>query len=152
MPKQRVTRLKKRRFASNQFTKSLGNKPENDVTDEPLVGSSDSIDSPKDDRHLPSVSSRKLLSSSDVDEKKSSKTVEYPEHSKGSSITGFRLVDMAILNYTISSLRCAECGNFTLTLIENSFKKKGCASYLRILCENCGWKKEVYSSKKKTML
>ena len=150
MPKQRVIRRKKRRFASNQFTKSPGNKPENDVTDEPRVGSSNSIDSPKDDRHLPSVSSRKLLSSSDVDEKKSSKTVEYPEHSKGSSITGFRLVDMAILNDTISSLRCAECGNFTLTLIENSFKRKGCASYLRILCENCGWKKEDYSSKKQT--
>lgn len=120
MPKQRTVRRKKRRFTGNWYTKSPGNNAEKDVIEDSHV-SSNLIDSPEDAQQLPSVSARKLLSSSDVDEKKCSKTDEYTEDFKASSITGFRLMDMEILNDMISSLRCADCGDFALTLIENRF-------------------------------
>jgi RNase P subunit RPR2 len=33
-------------------------------------------------------------------------------------------------------------------LAEVPFKRKGCSSYLRLLCTHCGWKHCFYTSKK----
>ena len=40
--------------------------------------------------------------------------------------------------------------SFSLTLTENRFKGNGCASCLRLFCDNCGWRSEFHSSKKQT--
>ena len=40
------------------------------------------------------------------------------------------------------------CGDLTLNSMENHIARKGCASNLKLLCENCGWKQEFCSSKK----
>lgn len=67
-------------------------------------------------------------------------------HANIVGITGYRLVDVELLGRVFSSLRCADCGCFTLT--ENTISRKGCASELRVLCHNCGWRNEFYTSKK----
>ena len=157
MPKQRTARRGKRRFSGNQFTTVRGKKVEKDVNvdiNEEPCDSSDAVDTPADTpegvQHSPSVSAKKLSSSSGVGEEKLKESSEYGNDFSASSITGFRMVDMEILSGMISSLRCADCGCFTLSLMENTFDRKGCASMLRIFCNNCGWKTEEYSSKKQT--
>ena len=55
---------------------------------------------------------------------------------------------MELLADVFSSLRCAECGNFNLAFMENHLARKGCASRLKLYCENCEWKQEFCSSKK----
>ena len=35
-------------------------------------------------------------------------------------------------------------------LSENHLERKGCASSLRVFCENCGWKHVFWTSKKQT--
>ena len=56
------------------------------------------------------------------------------------SITGFRFCDMEVLSSVFSLPRCGECGDFSLLFMEDNLKRKGCASTLRLLCEQCGWK------------
>ena len=51
---------------------------------------------------------------------------------------------MEVLCDVPAQLRCHECGELNLLFIDrNSLfmyrNRKGCASSLRLLCENCGW-------------
>ena len=64
------------------------------------------------------------------------------------SITGFRFCGMEVLSSVFSLPRCGECGDFSLLCMEDNLKRKGCASTLRLLCEQCGWKHSFCTSKK----
>lgn len=52
------------------------------------------------------------------------------------AITGLRFCDMEVLSSVFAQLRCGDCGNFSLLLMEDNMKRKGCASTLRLLCEH----------------
>ena len=43
-----------------------------------------------------------------------------------------------------SAMMYADCGEFSIVLSENHLKRMGCASGLRVFCENCGWKHESF--------
>ena len=64
----------------------------------------------------------------------------------GNSITGYRLIDLEILNSVFSTLRCPECMSSELSLSENEKKRKGLASCLYVRCSACDYSKEFYSS------
>ena len=55
---------------------------------------------------------------------------------------------MEVLSSVFSQLRCDECSDFSLQFTEDNLKQKGCASILRLLCEECGWKHSFCTSKK----
>ena len=78
-------------------------------------------------------------------------TNEEAHGSTSSTITGFRFVDMELLSTAFSAMRCADCGEFSIVLSENHLKRQGCASSLRVFCENCGWKHEFWTSKKEDL-
>ena len=147
MPKQRTERRKRKSFYGNQFvkpdkqTKSDVDGKDGDEFEEPCaLTSSDRVSS---------ASSRKLLPECTTTEKQPKEpTEDVPANSVG--ITGYRLVDVELLGRVFSSLRCADCGCFTLTLMENTISRKGCASELRVFCQNCGWRNEFYTSKKQS--
>ena len=57
---------------------------------------------------------------------------------EGSSISGFRIVDMGIINLVINLLACPECLQVnSLKLNDINEKKKGLARYLAITCSAC---------------
>lgn len=149
MPKQHPVRRPKQKFSGNQFTKSSRKTAESVVSEEPCP-STDANRIPEDTEDIASVSSKKAekLFPESADEQNGKESGK--DGVKDSSITGYRLVDMEILSSVFSSLRCADCGSFSLTLTENRFKRSGCASCLRIFCENCGWRSEFHSSRKQT--
>lgn len=72
-----------------------------------------------------SVSSKKLLAKSNAMESKASK-VEEP-YEEQATITGFRFVDMELVSTAFSAIRCADCGEFSIVLLENHLERKGCA-------------------------
>lgn len=65
-----------------------------------------------------------------------------------SNLTGYRFMDMEILATVFSLMQCNNCGESNIQLSEISFQRHGCASCLRVLCMNCGWKHTFYTSKK----
>jgi len=60
--------------------------------------------------------------------------------------TGYRFIDLEILNSVVSTLRCPECMSLELILSEKENKRKGLASCLYIDCFICNYSKEFYSS------
>ena len=133
-PKFRSIRRRKRKFQGNQYTKPSS---ENAKSDKKEVN---------EEAHG-SKSSKKLLPKSDAEEAMKAEE-RYEEEA---AVTGFRFVDMELLNTAFSALRCADCGEFSIVLSENQLKRMGCASSLRVLCENCGWKHEFWTSKKEDL-
>ena len=129
MPKVGSVRRSKRKFQGNQHTKCKKRKTD--------VGSLMTTN-PVEPMEHKSVSFKKVGPTNTVED----------ETTNQLSIAGYRLVDMELLGEVFSSLRCAECGDFTLNFMENHIARKGCASSLKLLCENCGWKQEFCSSKK----
>ena len=95
------------------------------------------------------MSSKKFLPKSDAMELKPRKAEE--PYKKEATITGFRFVDMELLSTAFCAGAPADCGEFSRVLSENHFERKGCASSLRVFCENCGWKHEFWTSKKQTL-
>ena len=65
---------------------------------------------------------------------------------KNSTLEGYRLVDMEIFDNFISSLVCPECYG-SLQAEEDTSKKKGLASFIIILCNDCDLQTETYTSK-----
>ena len=61
-------------------------------------------------------------------------------------ITGYRLINVEILNSVFNAMKCPECDNVTLSLSEKLSKKKGCASYLSVQCSCCSYINEFYTS------
>ena len=145
-PKHRTTRRPKREFSGNQFTKPSreNSKSAMKEANEEARGSNTLGQHSKK-----SASSKKLLAKFDAMESKPCK-VEEP-YEEEATITGFRFVDMELLGTAFSAMRCADCGEFSIVLLENHLERKGCASSLRVFCENCGWKHEFWTSKKQTL-
>ena len=52
---------------------------------------------------------------------------------------------MEVLCDVLSQFTCHECGELNLLFMDRN--RKGCASSLRLLCENCDWKLSFYTSK-----
>ena len=82
------------------------------------------------------------------DEKPKPKVHDKYSEEDSPTITGFRFFDMEVLSSVFEQLRCGDCGSFSLVLMEDSTKRKGCASTLRLLCEHCGWKFSFCTSRK----
>lgn len=55
---------------------------------------------------------------------------------------------MEILSEAFHQTCCVDCGASSIMLAELPFKRKGCSSYLRLLCTNCGWQHCFNTSKK----
>ena len=84
----------------------------------------------------------------DTEEKKPA--VEPDETSSSSSwpaVTAFRFFNMEVQCDVLSMLRFHQCGELDLLYMEDEINRKSCASSLRLLCENCGWKHWFYTSK-----
>lgn len=61
-------------------------------------------------------------------------------------VTGYRLVNLEILNTVIATLRCPDCCEQNLELKDNTARKKGLASFLYITCSKCDYINEFYTS------
>ena len=130
---------KKRKFVANQFAKTpKRSRISEDRTD---VGeSSTSSDQTSADQTSASASARKISTATPV-----SPHVDPSKDTKEKAL-GFRFVDMSILSGIFELLPCKECKECNLELLEDSGKRKGCASYLHLVCSTCNWKKEFYTS------
>ena len=94
-----------------------------------------------------SASYQKLVTNAE-DEKPKPKVHDKYSEQDSPTITGFRFFDMEVLSSVFEQLRCGDCGSFSLLLMEDSTKRKGCASTLRFLCEHWGWKFSFCTSRK----
>lgn len=151
MPKFSSQRRKKRKFYGNRFSNSPRiNEEESIVVESASSGireSTDGISHDQSEAKESSASYRKLQSTSQEDKPKP-KLIKVDKEETSPSITGFRFCDMEVLSSVFSLLRCGECGDFSLLFMEDNLKWKGCASTLRLLCEQCGWKHSFCTSKK----
>lgn len=141
MPKQRTLRRKKRQFTGNQFVKPSAKTTGSEVSEEGCSSTSASNNQSDVSYNVSTVSARKLASAPTTEEIPQEGTCEH-KAANGVYTTGYRFVDMEILGSVFSSLRCADCGCFTLALMENHLHRKGCASELRVFCQNCGWRND----------
>ena len=148
MPKFSSQRRKKRKFYGNRFTSRQG------VNEEGLVpvestssGSAMSSSHGQEEAKECSASYQKLVTNAE-DEKPKPKVHDKYSEEGSPTITGFRFFDMEVLSSVFEQLRCGDCGSFSLLLMEDSTKRKGCASTLRLLCEHCGWKFSFCTSRK----
>jgi len=67
-----------------------------------------------------------------------------PSRDKG--ISGYRYMDMHILNNVISLLSCPDCVCVTLELLERKELRKDFASALQVHCKFCNYTHDFYSS------
>lgn len=131
MPRQ-SSRTKKRKFHGNRFKESVKKVRLGSESDS--VGQSTSTDSCQNI----SASARKIGDQS---------LRNVPPIN--SNITGYRFVDMELLNNVFQQMMCKECGNSAgLVLEDNPRERKGSACHLRVLCKECGWVYTFYTSKK----
>ena len=61
-------------------------------------------------------------------------------------ISGYRIIDIELLNSVFKEMRCPECTQLALSLNENVPKKMGLASSLYIECSRCLYKNEFFTS------
>lgn len=61
---------------------------------------------------------------------------------------GFRLVDLQILAEIFAMLCCPECHSSPLYLKDDLAKKNGCASSIKLSCNECRWYKEFFTSRR----
>ena len=65
-------------------------------------------------------------------------------------VTGYRLINLEILNTVFNALACPKCHQQKLILKDNVAKKRGLASFLFAFCSNCEYEKEFYTSSQQT--
>ncbi|EDO36497.1 predicted protein [Nematostella vectensis] len=153
MPKFANQRRKKRRFCGNRFTGSLNleeseykrveNSP-NESENEPSCSSG--MEPVQEGNPAKSASFLKLSKTAveaDTVPKPSQSTAKVSD----AKVTGYRFVDMDILSNIFALLRFGDCCEFCLVLGEDEHNRKGCASKLRLTCQNCDWKHITYTSK-----
>ena len=141
-------RRKKRKFHGNGFTSKQGvNKEELVLVESTSSGSTVSPLHCQEEAKECSASYRKFVTNAG-EEKPEPKVHDKFSEENSPAITGFRFFDMEMLSSVFEQLRCGDCGNFSLLLMEDNTKRKGCASTLRLLCEHCGWKFSFCNSKK----
>ena len=61
-------------------------------------------------------------------------------------VSGFCLMDMAILHNIFKMLPCKNCLEFELTLVNDITQRMGCASCYSLQCNNCRWTETFYTS------
>jgi len=150
MPKFASKRNKKRRFSGNRYSRCSNIDSSASVGLENSPNGSKDIDENNDAEQVSeqeSASYRKLKTNI-VEAKQAETIVEEPEGDFEPIITGYRFCDMEIMADVFVHLRCGECGQFSLVLMEDDLNRNGCASSLRLLCENCGWKHLFSTSKR----
>lgn len=74
--------------------------------------------------------------------------IQTPKPSQGHNISGYRLIDMTVLDTVFQSFLCPSCKLPSIRLCEDVSKKQGLASYLYVQCSNCEFVEEFYSSPK----
>lgn len=130
---------KKRKFVANQFRKT--------PTKRRNISEED-----RDEVHGESSSTSQTTSTSASARKIPIATPVFPvitsRKDPKENVSGFRFVDMAILSGIFELLPCKECQQCNLELLEDTGRRKGCASYLYLACSTCSWKKEFYTSSK----
>ena len=142
MKKYRAGYKKKRKYRGNQHSNTPEENQKRRKTDRPIdtCDASSSTDQGNQRQKL-SASARKIhlehTIELDVDKLTSQK----------SKVSGFRLIDLEILASVCEQLPCKDCFEPTVTLVEEIFKRKGCASALRLVCSSCGWSSNFNSSK-----
>ena len=112
-----------------------------------LSGSAVSSSHGQEEAKESSVSYQKLMTKA-KDEKPEPKVHDKYSEEDSPTITGFRFFYMEVLSSVFEQPRCGDCGSFSLVLMEDSTKWKGCASTLHLLCEHCGSKFSLCTSKK----
>ena len=148
MPKFSSQRRKKRKFHGNRFTSKQRVQDEEIVALESTSSGSgaSSLHCQKEAEEC-SASFQKLVTNTQ-EEKPKPEVDDQLSKENSPAITGLRFCDMEVLSSVFAQLRCGDCGNFSLLLMEDNMKRKGCASTLRLLCEHCGWKHSFCTSKK----
>lgn len=63
-------------------------------------------------------------------------------------VSGYRIIDMAILSIMFKMLPCKECFDRELTLVDDITQRMGCASCLALQCNTCGWTETFYTSER----
>ena len=124
----RPVRLMKRKFRGNQHCDAANNRRVDD-------GSIQSEDT------FLSASARKIQSES---QDRSPPNAE----NKTKNVTGYRFMDIALLDELFKQMPCPERHKSALLLEDNPNERYGCASHLRIQCSQCGWVYTFYTSKK----
>ncbi|XP_068750970.1 uncharacterized protein [Montipora capricornis] len=148
-------RRRKRKFHGNRFTNSknynnsgfVDGESSSPLLEDEIISSNTRVDD--EGKECLSASYRKLnIEEKKIEEKKPvDKSEKTSTSSSDPTITGFRLFDIEVLCNVLSLLRCHECGESSLSFMEDEIYRKGCASSLRLLCENCGWIYSFYTSK-----
>ena len=136
MPRESTTRSKKRKFRGNRY----GNTRETCVVEEehyPDAGPSASGET----AGTLSASARKIGF-------QNTERCSTSEEGINCNVTGYRLIDMELLSELFQQMPCIECGKSCLILEENPRERHGCASHLRLRCDECGWVYTFYTSKK----
>ena len=130
------SRGKKRRFSGNRFVKNAKKSCRNETH----RNCADSNDADAQSTSSATVSA----SSQKINVAKSPNATKESPHA-----TGYRFIDIEILSEVFQQVVCKECGeSSSLVLEDKKFERKGCASHLRLRCEECGWVFSFYSSKK----
>ena len=127
------SRKRKRKFHGNRHVNDA-KKPCVDSIEQPCV-SGESV------ANL-SASARKIDQSCSFDSTSSSSKDEQPK------ITGYRFIDVEILNELFQQMPCKLCGESSLSLEDDPRERKGCASHLRLRCDKCGRVYTFFTSKK----
>ena len=97
---------------------------------------------PANTPEIRSVSSKKILL------KKSKSMSPLKKDRYHCKPAGFRFTDMEIFGSVFSFLACPECFQLCISLKEINRKRYGCASFLKLVCDNCHWEYVFYTSKK----
>lgn len=63
-------------------------------------------------------------------------------------VSGYRIIDMAILSIMFKMLPCKECFDCELTLVDDITQRMGYASCLALQCKTCGWTETFYTSER----
>ena len=124
----RPVRSKKRKFRGNQHCDATNNRHVDD-------GSSQSEDT------FLSVSARKIQSESQDGSPPNAEN-------KSKNMTGYRLMDIELLDELFKQMPCPECHKSPLLLEDNPKERYGCALHLRIHCSQCDSAYTFYTSKK----
>ena len=125
-------RSRKRKFHGNRYQQK------GDSSAEPASKSSRCEDSAAEGQ---SASARKIPTSDPPTTKRSGASAK-------PKLTGYRFMSVDILGELFGEVSCKECGESELFLEEEPLHRKGCASFLRLVCGHCGWKFCFHTSKK----
>jgi hypothetical protein len=142
-------RRNKRKFSGNRFTKRprVDNEEGGDVNiPEKDAGKKiSSVDTQTNDEDMASGNSASFGKLQQlINERSNRKTLDNSDK----SITGFRFCDMGLIADVFCLLKCPECDCVGLSLEEDDVSRKGCASKLRLCCQNCSWKHLFWTSKR----